>query len=366
MPGIPHSIWGTVKYSNGEDVEDGAIVKAVVGDENYTTEVVNGTFGYYTPFRVEDPTGNNSRNNNIIYFYVDGAYTDQTLTFESGSTNFNLTVDISSNQNDNNNGNGGGQLPPVDKVEPVAKITAKSYGFVNKTVFFSGSESYDSDGEIISYSWNFGDGSTGSGIKVNTSFDQVGNYTVSLLVTDNEGYTDIDELNIKIMNDKDDDGWGDSEEEEYDTDPDNESDYPLDFDGDRIPDDIDKDDDNDGLSDALENSFNLNPKDDSDVLDISSLVSYGYLIDKNSDGIYDLFLDSSSEKTSNLSFQSEGIYLIDSNFDGNYDLKYNNDKISSINENSFNIIFVILILAIISVFIFLVWKFLIQKRRDKK
>jgi PKD repeat protein len=53
-------------------------------------------------------------------------------------------------------------------------------------VFFDGSASTD-DGQIVSYTWNFGDGSTGGGKQSVHSFDLPGEYSVTLTVTDDRG-----------------------------------------------------------------------------------------------------------------------------------------------------------------------------------
>lgn len=55
------------------------------------------------------------------------------------------------------------------------------------TVSFNASESSDNDGEIISYAWDFGDGASGTGVNIDHSYDVVGEYTVKLTVTDNDG-----------------------------------------------------------------------------------------------------------------------------------------------------------------------------------
>ncbi len=54
-------------------------------------------------------------------------------------------------------------------------------------VFFNGSASTDSDGSIVSYEWDFGDGSSGSGATTSHTYTQAGTYTASLTVTDNGG-----------------------------------------------------------------------------------------------------------------------------------------------------------------------------------
>lgn len=60
-------------------------------------------------------------------------------------------------------------------------------GTVNNPVQFNGSGSFDPDGTIVTYQWNFGDGVTGSGVAPMHAYTAAGNYTVSLVVTDNNG-----------------------------------------------------------------------------------------------------------------------------------------------------------------------------------
>jgi len=52
---------------------------------------------------------------------------------------------------------------------------------------FNGNGSFDLDGNITDYFWHFGDNSTGVGLNVVHTYSMMGNYTVSLTVTDNEG-----------------------------------------------------------------------------------------------------------------------------------------------------------------------------------
>jgi PKD repeat protein len=54
---------------------------------------------------------------------------------------------------------------------------------------FNGTGSNDPDGSISSYSWNFGDGTTGSGAQVQHTYASKGTRTVALTVTDNNGAT---------------------------------------------------------------------------------------------------------------------------------------------------------------------------------
>ena len=73
-----------------------------------------------------------------------------------------------------------------------------SSGIAPLTVNFDASASVDSDGSIDSYSWDFGDGGTDTGITPNYIFNTPGVYTVSLTVTDNEGESDTETIDISV------------------------------------------------------------------------------------------------------------------------------------------------------------------------
>lgn len=59
--------------------------------------------------------------------------------------------------------------------------------YVNDTVTFDASASKSDDGYIFSYEWGFGDGTNGTGIVVGKVYNEAGNYTVTLTITDNLG-----------------------------------------------------------------------------------------------------------------------------------------------------------------------------------
>jgi PKD repeat protein len=58
-------------------------------------------------------------------------------------------------------------------------------------VYFNASSSYDSDGNIVSYDWDFGDGATGSGVLISHTYDRAGTFQVTLVVTDNNQATGV-------------------------------------------------------------------------------------------------------------------------------------------------------------------------------
>ena len=73
---------------------------------------------------------------------------------------------------------------------PIASFTSNfRIGAVPLEISFNASSSYDPDGNIISYTWDFKDGNTGSGETLNHTFSSIGSYKVELTVTDNKGAT---------------------------------------------------------------------------------------------------------------------------------------------------------------------------------
>ena len=73
-------------------------------------------------------------------------------------------------------------IPPVAVAS--SNVTA---GVAPLEVLFDGSASTDEDGTINSYLWDFGDGSTGSGVTATHTYQTDGNFNVTLTVTDNSG-----------------------------------------------------------------------------------------------------------------------------------------------------------------------------------
>ena len=65
---------------------------------------------------------------------------------------------------------------------------------------FDGSGSYDPDGSVVSYSWDFGDGSSGAGATPSHGYAAPGRYSVTLTVKDNRGATASSTATVKAGN----------------------------------------------------------------------------------------------------------------------------------------------------------------------
>jgi len=108
-----------------------------------------------------------------VYSSAGGYTVVLTVTDDSGRTgNATTTAEI---------------VPVVVNQTPTANAGGPYAGRRNVPVAFDGSRSSDSDGSVVSYAWDFGDGTRGAGINPTHSYASVGDYSVTLRVTDNGG-----------------------------------------------------------------------------------------------------------------------------------------------------------------------------------
>ncbi|MBE3138989.1 MAG: PKD domain-containing protein, partial [Thermoplasmata archaeon] len=100
---------------------------------------------------------------------------------------------------------GGSSEPPNGDTNqtnepPVANASlSEQTGFVNTLLIFNGSRSYDPDGYLTKWSWDFGDGTNGSGEITIHTYQNIGMYTVTLTVTDDKGATGDDTSILQIL-----------------------------------------------------------------------------------------------------------------------------------------------------------------------
>jgi PKD repeat protein len=85
-------------------------------------------------------------------------------------------------------------------VAPTAAFTYSPQGpTVNQTVFFNAAASAASPSRVlVSYRWDFGDGSSGSGATTSHKFTKVGTFTVNLTVTDDAGVKGNTSVTVSI------------------------------------------------------------------------------------------------------------------------------------------------------------------------
>jgi PKD repeat protein len=91
---------------------------------------------------------------------------------------------------------------------PVAAfVISPEVGSFQTNFRFDATSSYDKDGSITFYSWNFGDGTTGTGSVVMHTFPSANTYHVQLTVNDNGGASGSTSRNFRVF-DVDDPGPG--------------------------------------------------------------------------------------------------------------------------------------------------------------
>ena len=82
---------------------------------------------------------------------------------------------------------------------PIASFTASTTsGKAPLEVDFDASDSTDPNGTVESYEWSFGDGESGEGEQVTHTYEDPGEYTAKLTVTDNAGSNDSYETTISV------------------------------------------------------------------------------------------------------------------------------------------------------------------------
>ena len=132
------------------------------------------------------PTG---RSPNYSWSFGDGTITTpRGATFSSpdaaaGTYTVTLTV------TDNNHGRAARARPSPSPVSMLRRSLRTRPACAGLSCSFNASGSWDPDGTIVSYAWNFGDGTTGSGATASRTYAAGGDYTVTLTVTDNGGAT---------------------------------------------------------------------------------------------------------------------------------------------------------------------------------
>ena len=86
-----------------------------------------------------------------------------------------------------------------EQIPPTAIIAADPTELnESEIVSLSADESSDQNGEIVSYEWDFGDGSTGTGVNVDHVYTRSGEYTATLMVTDNDDLSTTNRVDITV------------------------------------------------------------------------------------------------------------------------------------------------------------------------
>ena len=103
------------------------------------------------------------------------------------------------------------QVEPSTNDPPYALASVPLTGKTNQLLTLDASSSYDPDEEdsgMLNYTWDFGDGTNSSGVKVTHKYSSTGSYTVTLTVRDTHENEDVNYFVVTISNPKDDETPG--------------------------------------------------------------------------------------------------------------------------------------------------------------
>lgn len=105
----------------------------------------------------------------------------------------------------------------IVKIPPVADAHGPYVWYVNQSIDFDGSKSYDVDGIIVNYTWDLGDGTLLYGKWVSHGYSHAGVYNISLTVVDNDSLVNTNTTIATIQMYPDDDGNQSNGSGEYTT-----------------------------------------------------------------------------------------------------------------------------------------------------
>ncbi len=86
--------------------------------------------------------------------------------------------------------------------KPVASFDySPTAPIVGQTVYMNASASYDSDGTITEYRWDYGDGGSGTGVTSSHAYSNSGSFIITLVVRDNDGNETTLNKSVRISSD---------------------------------------------------------------------------------------------------------------------------------------------------------------------
>ncbi len=92
---------------------------------------------------------------------------------------------------------------PTENVAPVAIVNGSPQANMGEVAVFDASSSYDLNWDALTYSWDFGDSTTGSGVAPSHTYTEGGFYTLTLTVEDPSGLTDTASMQVRVADPSD-------------------------------------------------------------------------------------------------------------------------------------------------------------------
>jgi PKD repeat protein len=170
----------TVHNQDGDPVTDATVEGTWSGGTSGGGSCLTGADGRCAVLSPKAPSAQTT-----ILFTVEGV-THATLPYQPAD---NHDVD----------GDSDGTTIVVSQASNQPPVAQFSYSCTDLTCAFDASGSSDAEGDIISYAWDFGDGSDrASGISTTHTYSAEGTYTVVLTVIDSDGATDTETQSVTV------------------------------------------------------------------------------------------------------------------------------------------------------------------------
>jgi len=168
----PAEVWSIGSGSvlgNDSDVDGDALSAIIVDGPSHGNVVLNsnGTFTY-------TPQANYSGPDSFTYKTNDGTVDSNVAT---------VAIAVSS-VND----------------APLVVVSQVPVHLEGDTALLDGNATFDPDGDILNYVWDFGDGHQGEGVRTSHIYDDNGQFTATLTVTDPSGLTASDTVIVRVEN----------------------------------------------------------------------------------------------------------------------------------------------------------------------
>ena len=214
LPRFPNTPWGII--ANGEDPAEvwftdknaGLLIRFVEGETPGT-----GVATWYdvfdtlldTHFIAEDPEGDiwlASLMGYSIGVFDQDTSNIETMAVPSGESPLSIAISPDGSvwwTTARRDPYGGGIGRLITILAPVADAGPDQTVLRCGAVTLDGSGSSDPDGTLVTYAWDFGDGTTGEGITVFHTYPSTGDFTATLTVTDDDGMTGTDTATITVL-----------------------------------------------------------------------------------------------------------------------------------------------------------------------
>ena len=182
-----------------QGLENGGFLLRAVGSKNAGTQnqppVAKGTIskteaevGESLTFNASESYDPDGQIASFLWEFGDGQKSSQMTASHSYNMEGEYNIKLTVTDNLGAIGSAGGKIKITasssNKPPKAIAQASKQNAQINEEIIFDGSQSYDEDGQIVNYLWDFGDGSSAQGSNVIHSYSNEGTYSFKLKVVD--------------------------------------------------------------------------------------------------------------------------------------------------------------------------------------